>query len=68
MNKSDLYDHYIAGGLTPEEATLAVENADGGTEIVEGDAHATLISSFVFRESKQGHNFWYEIVERILSK
>lgn len=60
---NELYDHYIAGGLTPEEAALAVENAE--ITKIEEDACNTLIGSFVFHESPQGHNFWYDILERI---
>lgn len=61
--ESELYDHYIAGGLMPEEATLAVENAVGKT--IQKNTSDTLLDSFVFSESPQGSSFWYDIVERI---
>lgn len=61
---SKLYNHYIAGGLTPEEAALAVENADDPTEICE-KAYLTLMGSFLFDASPQGHNFWWNIAGRI---
>ena len=64
---SELYDHYIAGGLTPEEATLAVKNAVGKT-IKKEDASVTLLESFVFIDSQEGHAYWWEICKRILPK
>jgi hypothetical protein len=62
--KTELYDHYIAGGLTPEEAALAVENADDPTEICE-DVYYTLMGSFLFEDSPQGHKFWFDVAGRI---
>lgn len=61
---NELYDHYIAGGLTPEEATLAVENAEDPTEICD-HVYYTLMGSFLFENSPQGHDFWFDITGRI---
>lgn len=65
---NEFYDYYIEGGLTHEEAMLAVMNADEYTEIASSVAWYTLMGSFMFKESKQGHDFRYEIAERILNK
>lgn len=67
MSKLELYHHYRKGGLTLEEATLAVENADDSTQICKYYYH-TLMGSFIFEESPQGADFWFDIAERILNK
>lgn len=63
MNKLELYHHYRQGGLTLEEASLAVEYMPDA-EIYD-DPNMTLMCAFLFSETPEGHDFWYEIAERI---
>lgn len=58
--KQQLFEHYVAGGMPDVYAYMAAEEDMGC--FIDIDAYETLWSSFVWQDSKLGHDFWMAVV------
>jgi hypothetical protein len=58
--KQQLFELYVADGMPDIYAYMAAQEDTGG--FIKEDAYETLWGSFVWDDSKLGHDFWMGVV------